>query len=38
MPYDDPHLIVDLPDGMYTVKTFNVGTSTPIQTFVIGKP
>ena len=38
MPYDNPNLIVDLPDGMYTVKTFNVDPATPIQTFVIGKP
>lgn len=37
MPYDNPNIIVDLPDGMYTVKTFNVDPSTPIQTFVIGK-
>ncbi len=38
MPYDNPNIIVDLPDGMYTVKTFNVDPATPIQTFVIGKP
>lgn len=38
MPYDNPNLIVDLPGGMYTVKTFNVDPTTPIQTFVIGKP
>jgi len=38
MPYDNPNLIVDLPDGMYTVKTFNVDPTTLIQTFVIGKP
>ena len=38
MPYDNPNLIVDLPDGMYTVKTFTVGSIEPIQTFVIGKP
>jgi hypothetical protein len=37
MPYDDPNLIVNLPDGMYTVKTFTVGSTEPIQTFVIGK-
>jgi hypothetical protein len=37
MPLDDPHIIVDLPNGMYTVKTFNVDPATPIQTFVIGK-
>ena len=38
MPYDNPNLIVDLPDGMYTVKTFNIDKVNPIQTFVIGKP
>jgi hypothetical protein len=38
MPYDNPNIIVDLPDGMYTVKTFTVGRTEPIQTFVIGKP
>jgi hypothetical protein len=38
MPYDDPNLIVDLPNGMYTVKTFTVGSTEPIQTFLIGKP
>lgn len=37
MPYDNPNLIVDLPNGMYTVKTFTVGSTEPIQTFVIGK-
>jgi hypothetical protein len=37
MPYDNPNIIVDLPDGMYTVKTFN-DQPEPIQTFVIGKP
>jgi hypothetical protein len=37
MPYDNPNLIVDLPDGMYTVKTFTVGSTEPRQTFVIGK-
>jgi uncharacterized repeat protein (TIGR02543 family) len=37
MPYDNPNIIVDLPDGMYTVKTFN-DQPTPIQEFVIGKP
>ena len=37
MPYDNPNLIVDLPDGMYTVKTFTVGSTEPIQTFIIGK-
>ena len=38
MPYGDAHFVTDLPDGMYTVKTFNVDSTTPIQTFVIGKP
>jgi hypothetical protein len=37
MPYDNPNIIVDLPDGMYTVKTFN-DQPEPIQTFIIGKP
>ena len=36
MPYDNPNIIVDLPDGMYTVKTFN-DQPEPIQTFIIGK-
>ena len=36
MPYDNPNIIVDLPNGMYTVKTFN-DQPEPIQTFVIGK-
>ena len=36
MPYDNPNLIVGLPNGMYTVKTFN-DQPEPIQTFVIGK-
>ena len=37
MPYDNPNLIVDLPDGVYTAKTFNIDKVNPIQTFVIGK-
>jgi hypothetical protein len=37
MPYDNPNIIVDLPDGIYTVKTFTAGSTEPIQTFVIGK-
>jgi hypothetical protein len=37
MPYDNPNLIVDLPDGTYTVKTFNLDKANPIQTFTIGK-
>ena len=36
MPYDNPNLIVDLPDGMYTVKTFH-DQPAPIQEFMIGK-
>jgi hypothetical protein len=36
MPYDNPNIIVDLPNGMYTVKTFS-DQLEPIQTFVIGK-
>ena len=36
MPYDNPNIIVDLPNGMYTVKTFN-DQPEPIQTFIIGK-
>jgi hypothetical protein len=37
MPYDNPNIIVDLPNGNYTVKTFTAGSTEPIQTFVIGK-
>jgi hypothetical protein len=37
MPYDNPNIIVDLPDGTYTVKTFH-DQIAPIQEFVIGKP
>ena len=37
MPYNDPHFIAKLPDGMYTVKTFTIGRTDPIQTFIIGK-
>jgi hypothetical protein len=37
MPYDNPNIIVDLPNGTYTVKTFTAGSTEPIQTFVIGK-
>ena len=37
MPYDNPNIIVDLPDGMYTVKTFH-DQPEPLQTFIIGKP
>ncbi len=38
MPYGDAHFAADLPDGMYTVKTFHNDMSTPLQEFVIGKP
>ena len=37
MPYVNPNIIVDLPNGTYTVKTFSVGSAEPIQTIVIGK-
>ena len=38
MPINDPHIIVDLPDGMYTVKTFWLDQENPIQEFIMGKP
>jgi hypothetical protein len=38
MPYDNPQFEVSLPDGMYTVKTFSIDQTKPIQTFIIGKP
>ncbi|MCJ7690638.1 MAG: hypothetical protein MUO60_15165, partial [Clostridiaceae bacterium] len=38
VPLDDPHIIVDLPDGMYNVKTFRFDPDSPIQEFIIGKP
>ena len=38
MPYGDAHFTADLPDGMYTVKTFHNDMATPLQEFVIGKP
>ena len=38
MPYGAANFIADLPDGMYTVKTFHNGFETPIQEFLIGKP
>jgi hypothetical protein len=37
IPYDNPNVIVDLPDGQYIVKTFH-DQPEPIQTFLIGKP
>jgi hypothetical protein len=37
MPYDNPHFVASLPNGMYAVKTFTVGRTDPIQTFLIGK-
>jgi hypothetical protein len=38
MPLDNPQFEVSLPDGIYTVKTFNDDFSKPLQTFTIGKP
>jgi hypothetical protein len=38
VPLDNPNLIVDLPDGMYNVKTFRFNPEEPIQEFLIGKP
>ena len=35
--YGEPRFEVDLPDGMYTVKTYHDGFETPIQEFIIGK-
>jgi len=37
-PYGAPRFEVDLPGGMYTVKTFHNNFETPIQEFIIGKP
>jgi hypothetical protein len=36
VPVDDPNIIVDLPDGFYTVKTFH--GEELLQEFLIGKP
>ena len=36
VPLDDPNIIVDLPDGFYTVKTFH--DQEMLQEFLIGKP
>ena len=36
LPVHDPNLIVDLPDGMYTVKTYH--DQELLQEFIIGKP
>ena len=36
LPKNDPNLIVDLPDGMYNVKTFH--DQELLQEFLIGKP
>ena len=36
--YGDNRFEVDLPDGMYMVKTFHDDMDTPIQEFLIGKP
>jgi hypothetical protein len=38
MPYGNAHFVASLPDGIYTVKTYHVDMSTPLQEFVIGKP
>jgi len=38
VPLKDPHIIVDLPDGMYNVKTFRFDPEDPIQEFIIGEP
>ena len=38
VPLEDPHIVVDLPDGMYTVKTFWLDPEKPNQEFLIGKP
>jgi len=38
MKYGNAKFTADLPDGMYTVKTFHTDLETPIQEFVIGKP
>jgi hypothetical protein len=35
---NEPRIVVDLPDGMYTVKTFWIDPVNPIQEFIIGKP
>ncbi|MCL5070703.1 MAG: secretory pathway Sec39 family protein, partial [Actinobacteria bacterium] len=38
MPFGDAHFITNLPDAMYTVKTFHDDFEKPIQEFIIGKP
>ena len=38
MPFGNAHFIANLPDGMYTVKTFHDGFEKAIQEFIIGKP
>ena len=38
MQKGDAQFEADLPDGMYTVKTFHDDIATPLQEFVIGKP
>ena len=38
VPLEDPHIIVDLPDGMYAVKVFWLDPEKPTQEFIIGKP
>ena len=34
---DHSHIVVDLPEGMYTVRTYWLSPD-PIQEFIIGKP
>ncbi len=36
--YGKNRFVAELPDGMYTVKTFHNNMDEPIQEFVIGKP
>ena len=38
IPWSNPNLIVDLPDGMYRVYTYHTDMANPIQVFEIGKP
>jgi len=38
VPLNNPRIVVDLPDGMYNVKTFRFDPENPIQEFLIGKP
>jgi len=38
VPLNNPHIVVDLPDGMYMVKIFWLDQEKPNQEFLIGKP